>query len=428
MMDLLSSAYMLQTTKSQPQQQRSLPLHFRQSSTKLIEEMLQAKYIFLKLLAIGGSGKVYVVMDNFTGIKYACKVVYQSGINDKTTMDSEVAIMKNTMHENIIQLVELYESNDCLWFILELADTSLSTIIESLRASPESFKSDNRYQDEQNSAMLFQQVLEGVKYLHQNNIIHRDLKADNILLMSDEESLQDGVRVKIADFGLSSIVNHKSENNKLKWNNKTYNSLTQRWGTMDNFAPEVFNRAYGPQADVWSLGCLLFMMLTGEKAFTHASHSFHNKGHVKAGMSYLKRRVFKIPKQHEFMKRKVWNMISPQAQDLITRMLDVNPYTRYNIQECLNHPWIVHHNSASIEKSSITSTILSSSGSDVSSSSNIPSLDSSSLSGKIAVPTPKLSEKQSTSFISLPACKRCPWAQRAAAAANAKKCVPCKSC
>ena len=102
----------------------------------------------------------------------------------------------------------------------------------------------------------------------------------------------------------------------------------QMWGTKEYFAPEVVEQSYGPQADVWALGCVLYEMLSGEQAFPVKENDTESKfyGRITRG---------------EFdMNKPVWKKISKDARDLISHMLVVDPTKRWSASECLTHPWI----------------------------------------------------------------------------------------
>lgn len=100
------------------------------------------------------------------------------------------------------------------------------------------------------------------------------------------------------------------------------------WGTKEYFAPEVVDQSYGPQADVWALGCVMYEMLSGEQAFPVREHDTEAKfyGRIQRG-------------EYDFA-RPVWNNVSDEAKDLIRKMLVVDPSKRWSASECLKHPWI----------------------------------------------------------------------------------------
>jgi serine/threonine protein kinase len=122
-----------------------------------------------------------------------------------------------------------------------------------------------KHYSEEVASRFIRQTLIGVHYLHNQGVVHRDLKIDNLLLHGDINS---GI-VKIADFGLSALIKpgtkgyHLNESQK----RKDYKGLTDKWGTATHFSPELIAKAYGPQNDIWSIGCMMYEMLTGFEAF-----------------------------------------------------------------------------------------------------------------------------------------------------------------
>ena len=136
--------------------------------------------------------------------------------------------------------------------------------------------------------------------------------------------------MKIADFGLSALVRldedgyDAAESSK----RKKFASLHEMWGTKEYFAPEVINKSYGPQADVWALGCVLYELLTGRQAFPvqegDTEKTFYTR--ILAG---------KID-----MTAPVWKKITPEAKELLGHMLEVDPTKRWSASECLLHRWI----------------------------------------------------------------------------------------
>jgi|LauGreSuBDMM15SN_2_FD.fasta_scaffold25117_1 serine/threonine protein kinase len=285
------------------------------------EQVVKDLYKFERVLGEGASGQVQMVRHKKTGVRYAMKVIKKDGgMNDADSMGTELEIMKVVRHKNIVCLHELFESSSCIWLILELVQGSdLTTFISSMKHYSESLV-----------APLFAQILRGVHYLHSQGIVHRDLKLDNIMLHGDVES--EGALVKLVDFGLSAFIREKGypeESSK----RKNYRGLKEMWGTATYFAPELIDGAYGPQADVWSLGCILYEMLSG-------LHPFHGKddhalySHIKSG----------FVDTHS----PPWDEISAEAKDLVKKLLTVDPVERISCTEALGHPWLTGacHNAA----------------------------------------------------------------------------------
>lgn len=189
---------------------------------KLVSDAINKKYRFEKIIGKGSSGVVHLVVNRETGKEFACKVVQRSRLNDATSLNIEIKIMKIVNHRNVVALTELFESPKCRWFVMELMTGG------GLRE----LLSNYGHLSEVTACKLMRQLLEGVHYLHNQGIVHRDIKVDNILFHGD---LKTG-EIKIADFGLSALATpgaggyHATDSLK----RKTYTGLTEPWGTGRN--------------------------------------------------------------------------------------------------------------------------------------------------------------------------------------------------
>ena len=278
------------------------------------EDSVKETYKFERFLGEGASGQVHLVKHKKTGQLFACKVIRKDGgMNDADSMSTEIEIMKHVRHKHVVGLYELYESNTCMWLILELVQGGDLNF----------FISKTGHYSEKTVSHLFGQVLRGVHYLHSRGIVHRDLKLDNILLHGEVETGD----VKIADFGLSALIKvgspgyDKSESAK----RKEYKGLHEMWGTATYFAPELIGGAYGPQADVWSIGCILYEMLSGLHPFEAETDE----------------ELYDLIKSARYnMQDGCWSTISDGAKDLLQKLLTVDPAARLSCTEALRHPWI----------------------------------------------------------------------------------------
>jgi serine/threonine protein kinase len=290
------------------------------TEANLMLQHLLESYDCGDILGKGSSAQVFEVIHKDTGVKYACKVVHKnSSLNDHGTMSTEAEIMKRMNHPNVTSLHELYETSSSKWFILELArEGSLQSVLAAESEYTEGLVAES-----------FAQILKGVEYLHSLGIVHRDLKQDNILCAYQDVDGEKKIVPKIVDFGLSAIIDHRAcEASRVK----RYRKLKQLWGTREYFAPEVYEKAYGPQVDVWALGCVLYELLVGETPFPVREKP------VSAVERILLNGGHKIKRSFEL--RLGWQALSAEARDLISRMLKVNPRRRLSVAECLAHPWI----------------------------------------------------------------------------------------
>ena len=295
---------------------RNLDLH-----DKITDAVVRETYDLGRVLGHGASGEVLHCAHRATKAQFACKVVRKSSMNAAESMSTEIEIMKRIRHKNVVSMYELYETPRCLWIILELVDGG--DLFHHLAETPdycEAFASRH-----------MKEMLQGVHYLHSLGVVHRDLKLDNVLLSGKGKDST----VKLADFGLSALIRLGEEGYDPDESSKRkkYNTLKVMWGTKEYFAPELIDQAYGPQADVWALGCILYELLTGHQAFPKW------RGEKDDRMLYDR-----ISKGQFDLKQHGLDMVSDQAKDLISQMLCVDPTRRLSASECLKHPWITNIN------------------------------------------------------------------------------------
>ena len=160
---------------------------------------------------------------------------------------------------------------------------------------------------------LTHQVATAMFYLHSFGIVHRDMKPDNLMMISHEESAP----VKIIDFGLSKIIGPSE-------------STVDPFGTIPYAAPEIILRhPYDMSVDMWSFGVTLYFLLSGAHPFEAPSQQ------------ELLKRIVKVPPPFEGA---AWEKVSPEAIDLIQRLLEKDRASRIKIVQVLEHPFITHQN------------------------------------------------------------------------------------
>ncbi|KAG2456124.1 KCC2A kinase, partial [Polypterus senegalus] len=163
-----------------------------------------------------------------------------------------------------------------------------------------------------------QQILEAVLHCHQMGVVHRDLKPENLLLASKTK----GAAVKLADFGLAIEV----EGDQQAW--FVFMFLAGFAGTPGYLSPEVLRKdPYGKPVDLWACGVILYILLVGYPPFwDEDQHRLYQQ--IKAG-------AYDFPSPE-------WDTVTPEAKDLINKMLTINPAKRITAAEALKHPWISH--------------------------------------------------------------------------------------
>jgi len=201
-------------------------------------------FVFGRELGRGRFSVVQECVNKVTNKHCAVKIIEKSTItaDEKALLRTEIAVLKLVKHPNIIRMEGLYESKDHIYIVMEMLKGG--ELFERIVGRP-------RF-TELEAAKLLRPLLESVAYLHDLGIVHRDLKPENILCGEELEDL------KIADFGLSKMVLPTEK-------------MEAACGTLSYVAPEVLTaQGYGKEADLWSVGVILFLLLCGKLPFDGA--------------------------------------------------------------------------------------------------------------------------------------------------------------
>jgi BR serine/threonine kinase len=249
-------------------------------------------YTLIREIGSGTSAKVALAVHSESGEQVAIKIIKKDRFVDNPSLqlkiDREIALMRLFDHPHILKVVEYLQSPRHIYIVLEYA--SHGELFD--------FLVENRTLSEDAARNFLRQIIYGLEYLHSLGVCHRDLKPENILL--DER-----LNVKIADFGFARFV--KS------------NVAETSCGSPHYAAPEIIKgQPYnGKAADVWSCGVILFALLAGYLPFDDTS--------IRGLLMKVKRGQFTMPP------------FSPVAQDLISRMLTLDPTQRITIEDLKNH-------------------------------------------------------------------------------------------
>ncbi len=215
-------------------------------------------------------------------------------------LDMEVRILHTINHPNILTLIDTFEDATYYYIVIEKA------------AGGELFDRivKKRQYSEADTQTVVRTILSAINHCHEHNIVHRDLKPENLLLKYEDNDTE----LKIADFGFATVCSQKE-------------LLKEQCGTPAYIAPEIIQgREYNQSVDLWSLGVITFVLLGGYLPFR----------------SKNKKTLFSLIAhgKYEFYSS-CWDKISPEAKDLINKMLVVDPEKRITADEALRHPYIL---------------------------------------------------------------------------------------
>jgi serine/threonine protein kinase len=272
---------------------------------------IEEQYIVGKKLGEGRFSVVKSCISKRTGVERAVKVIEKVAMDpeEKELMRTEIAILKLVHHDNVIQMIDVFEDRDYIYIVMEMVKGG--ELFDRIVG--------RSVMDEWEACSVIIPLANCLAYLHKLGIIHRDLKPENILC---GEKLSE---VKIADFGLSKLV-VPSE------------SCTLPCGTLSYVAPEVIsNKGYTKSADIWSLGVILHLLLKGKLPF---------KG---ANRDELIRKIQDGSINLDDSKE-AWK-ISEEAKDLLSKMLSKDVHKRLTAEQVLEHPWVLKHRAAATASS-----------------------------------------------------------------------------
>lgn len=247
-----------------------------------------------------------------------------SHLNIVAALQSELAALRMTNHPNIMKLIEAYQCTEKAYLVLELVPGG--DLISSLAQLPD--------HTERVIARLFKQILLGISHLHSLGLVHRDIRIENILCARRvivEEPTH--VRQVALTFSDNRLLPPRTAGPELTIKISGLSAVAPAAkplhcrGVKEYTAPEV-NKLHGMPADVWSLGCILFEMLTGYIAFPRSEAKLTAFG----GLLRQPKRIYE--------QRQEWTELSQEARSLIHGMLTHNPAKRMTIADCLAHPWI----------------------------------------------------------------------------------------
>ncbi|XP_075211589.1 serine/threonine-protein kinase MARK2-like isoform X5 [Lycorma delicatula] len=273
----------------------TVPGRVSSSRSRTTDEPHIGKYKLLKTIGKGNFAKVKLAKHVPTGKEVAIKIIDKTQLNPGSLQKlfREVRIMKMLDHPNIVKLFQVIETEKTLYLVMEYA--SGGEVFDYLVL--------HGRMKEKEARAKFRQIVSAVQYCHQKKIIHRDLKAENLLLDSE-------MNIKIADFGFSNEFTPGSK-------------LDTFCGSPPYAAPELFQgKKYdGPEVDVWSLGVILYTLVSGSLPFDGST------------LRELRERVLRGKYRIPFY-------MSTDCENLLKKFLVLNPAKRASLENIMKDKWM----------------------------------------------------------------------------------------
>lgn len=255
----------------------------------------EKKYSLISVIGEGSMGTIYRVRrrKSLCGQEYALKTLSKSVTCEVLIdeMKNEISLIKELDHPNIIRAYETFEGGKILGVITELC-------------TGKDLHSRLPYKEKE-TARIVSKILSAVQYLHSKNIVHRDIKLENIMF----ESSRPNSDIKLIDFGLAKKILNKNQ------------YLSDYAGTEYTMAPEVLTKAYTTKVDLWSVGVTAYTMMSGK---------------IPSPKKFSKERL-----EHVFKGEK-WDDISGSAKLFVFDLLNTNPVERPDAREALQNCWLEH--------------------------------------------------------------------------------------
>ncbi|KAM9366983.1 serine/threonine-protein kinase 33 [Symphorus nematophorus] len=270
---------------------------------------LREIYTFGRKLGQGSFGVVCEATHIETQTKWAIKKVCQpvAGSSKARMLWQEIDILRQVNHAHIIHLQELYSTAKMMYLVTELC---LGGELKQLLQRKKFFTEDE-------TRHIIYSLADAVVYLQKRNIVHRDLKLENILVKNSPDEDENGrIDIKVADFGLSVQTGGVG----------IENIMTEACGTLIYMAPEIMSgRSYTQWCDVWSIGVVMYMLLCGESPFVS-----------KTKADLLK----EITNKEVRFTQPIWATVSDAGKSILTCLLRVDPAYRMSAKQLLENPWI----------------------------------------------------------------------------------------
>ena len=253
------------------------------------------------MLGSGAFGEVWLVRHKDLDRDFAMKIIKKrkNRSNDEKEILNEIEILKKLDHPKILKVVDFYSTLKRYYIITEYCHEGelFNEIIKVGKF------------DEGQAAFIIIQILKAITYCHKMNIIHRDIKPENIMITNREKN--GCLQVKLIDFGTAKIFEKGHQENKYV-------------GSSYYMAPEIIKRKYDEKCDLWSIGVIMYILLTGRPPFD-GNDDDEILENVKKGV--FDKQSYPYP------------LLSSHSKDLINKLLQYDPKKRISADQALEHPW-----------------------------------------------------------------------------------------
>ena len=279
---------------------------------------LSTNYTIIKKLGSGAFADVQLCLYKPLNQERAVKMIHKTGLHqqqiDEKYMLKEISILTSLDHPNILKCYEIFEDSWKYYVAMDYcAGGELFDKIVQMKKFTEAI-----------AAQILFQLLSALAYCHEKNVIHRDFKPENILL----EEKGDSFSIKVADFGSSCFLDKGKK-------------LSGCFGSAYYVAPEVLRGEYNEKCDVWSLGVIMFILLTGRPPYRGSDE--------KLILDQVKNNPLQIQKS-------AFPSLSDEALDLLQKFLIVDTSARISAKQALEHSWILNFKH-SVECPDLTGTL-----------------------------------------------------------------------
>ncbi|XP_057634595.1 serine/threonine-protein kinase 33 isoform X2 [Chionomys nivalis] len=245
----------------------------------------------------------------------------EAGSSAVKLLEREVNILKSVKHKHIIHLEQVFETPKQMYLVMELCeDGELKEVLDA-----------KGHFSENETRLIIQSLASAIAYLHNKDIVHRDLKLENIMVKSSflDDNNEMNLNIKVTDFGLA-VRKHGSRSEGM---------MQTTCGTPIYMAPEVINaHEYSQQCDIWSIGVIMYLLLCGEPPFLANSEE----------------KLFELIRKGELQfEDPVWDSVSDSAKNVLKQLMKVDPAHRITAKELLDNQWLTGNTFSSVRPTNV---------------------------------------------------------------------------